>query len=213
MLKRNKGMLIVTSLVLLLPMVVGLLLWSKLPEQVPIHWNTAGEIDGWGSRAMVVFGLPLFMLAIHWACALASCTDPKHKEFSSKVIHLVLWLTPAISLVCHTFVYAAAMGYELAVEIIMPLLLGVLFMAIGNLLPKCKRNYTVGIKLPWTLNDEENWNQTHRFAGKLWVGGGVLIAATAIFGSFWVFIAVTLIMAFVPIVYSYILYRKKQNEE
>jgi uncharacterized membrane protein len=213
MLKRNKGILIAATLVMLVPMIVGLLLWNQLPEQVAIHWNAAGEVDGWGSRAMVVFGLPLFVLAIHWVCVLITCSDPKHKDVHGKVVHLVLWICPIVSLVCHTFVYAWALGYNLSIEIIMPLLCGVLFMIIGNLMPKCKQNYTIGIKLPWTLNDEENWNKTHRFAGKLWVAGGVLIAATSILGNVLIFLGVTLIMAVVPTIYSYLLYRKKQKED
>jgi uncharacterized membrane protein len=210
MLKRNKGILIATTLVMLVPMIVGLLLWNQLPDQVPIHWNAAGEVDGWGSRAMVVFALPLFVLTIHWVCFLITCADPKHKDVHGKVVHMVLWICPILSLVCHTFVYASALGYDLSIEIIMPLLFGVLFMIIGNLMPKCKRNYTIGIRLPWTLNDEENWNKTHRLTGKVWVAGGALIAATSIFGSFVVFIIVTLVMAFIPVIYSYLDYRKNK---
>ena len=213
MLKRNKGILIVTTLVMLLPMVVGLLLWNKFPERIPIHWNFTGEVDGWGSRPMVVFGLPMLIVAVHWAGILVTCADPKHKDVNGKVMCLVFWICPIISLVCHTFVYAAALGYDLSVDIILPLLFGVLFIIIGNLMPKCKQNYTIGIKLPWTLHDEENWNKTHRFAGKVWVVGGVVIAVTSVLENAAIFLAVILVIAFVPMIYSYLLYRKKRNEE
>ena len=85
-------------------------------------------------------------------------------------------------------------------------------MVIGNYLPKCKQNYTLGIKLPWTLDDEENWNRTHRFAGFLWVVGGVLIAINAFLEWEWLFLVVVFAMVLIPAIYSYLYYKKqKQN--
>ena len=106
-------------------------------------------------------------------------------------------------------VFATALGHKVDVEIIMPLFMGALFVIIGNYMPKCKQSYTMGIKLPWTLNDEENWNKTHRMAGFLWVIGGVIIMASAFLGSFWLFFVVLIPMVVVPFVYSYTLYKKK----
>ena len=105
-----------------------------------------------------------------------------------------------------------ALGCEIDVEVIMPLVMGVLFLVIGNLLPKCRQSYTMGIKLPWTLNNEENWNKTHRFGGKVWVAGGIIILATAFIGSFWILMGVLLIMVTVPTLYSYLLYRKQTKD-
>lgn len=212
MIKRNKGVLLLTTAVMLLPVVVGLLLWNILPEQVPMHWNAAGEVDGWGSRVMVVFGLPLFAMGIHWLCVLATCADPKSKELDGKALGLVLWICPSILLLVSTFTYATALGVALSIQIWIPLALGLLYMIIGNFLPKCKRNYTIGIKVPWALNDDENWNKTHRFAAKLWVIGGAVIMATSFLGNFIIFFAITLVMAFVPMIYSYLYYRSHHKE-
>lgn len=208
MIKRNKGTLLLTTAVMLLPIVVGLLLWKRLPEQMPMHWNAAGEVDGWGNRAMVVFAFPLFVLAIHWLCVLITSMDPKNKEMKGKPITLVLWICPFVSLLVNTLVYTKALGCDLSVEVIMPMVLGLMFVVTGNLLPKCKQNYTIGIKVPWALQDEENWNKTHRFAGKLWVIGGAIIVATSVFGNFIIFIGITLLMCIVPTVYSWLYYRK-----
>lgn len=109
-------------------------------------------------------------------------------------------------------VYATALGHKISVEIIMPLFMGALFVVIGNYMPKCKQSYTLGIKLPWTLDDEENWNKTHRLAGFLWVIGGVVIMASAFLGKFWLFFVVLVPMVIIPTVYSYILYRNKKNK-
>lgn len=212
MIKRNKWTLLVTSVVLLIPVFVGLLLWNTLPEKVPMHWNAAGEVDGWGSRATVVFFLPLLVLAFHWFGVLVTAVDPKSWDVHGKVLNLMLWICPILSLLCSTFVYATALGYDISIEIIMPLLFGALFMVIGNLMPKCKQNYSIGIKVPWALHDEENWNRTHRFAGKVWVIGGALIMATSVLGNYIVFFSIVLIMAFAPMVYSYLYYRKTRKE-
>ena len=211
MIKKNKITLIITSLITLIPIVVGLLLWDQLPEQVPYHWNINGEVDSWVSKTQAVFLMPLLMLAMHWICVFASTADPKSKNYHPKSITLVLWICPVLNLVLNTMVYSAALGYGLDIEMLMPILMGVLFILIGNLLPKMQQSYTMGIKLPWTLNNEENWNKTHRLAGKIWVAGGVLILATAIWGSFWILIGASIIMVLVPVIYSYLLYRKQTS--
>jgi uncharacterized membrane protein len=108
-------------------------------------------------------------------------------------------------------VYATALGHKVSVEIIMPLFIGALVVVIGNYLPKCKQSYTMGIKLPWTLNDEENWNKTHRLAGFLWVICGVVMMATAFLGEFWLFFVLLIPMTIIPTVYSYSLYKKKMK--
>ena len=211
MIRSNKGTLILTTAILLLPMVIGLILWNKLPEQIPMHWNVAGEVDGWGSKGMLVFYLPLFIVGLQWVCALATSHVPEGKGINWKISKLVLWICPYVSLLIHTLVYAKILGYDLAVNIIMPLSFGLMFMVIGNFLPKCKRNYFIGIKVPWALNNDENWNKTHRFAGKVWVAGGAIIAATAVFANYIVFFVLTLVMVIVPTMYSY-LYFRRQNK-
>ena len=213
MIKKNKSTLIITTLVMLIPMIAGLLLWEKLPDQIPSHWNINGEVDGWCSKPFAVFGFPALLTGIHWLCVFASCADPKSANYHPKMFGLVLWICPALSLLLNTMVYAAALGQEISVEIIMPLLVGLMFVIIGNLLPKCRQSYTLGIKLPWTLNNEENWNKTHRFGGKVWVLGGFVIMATALVGSFWLLMVVMVVMVLAPTVYSYCLYRKQTKNE
>ncbi|MBQ7050098.1 MAG: SdpI family protein [Firmicutes bacterium] len=213
MIRRNKGILIITSIIMLIPVVIGLLLWNQLPAQVPSHWGINGEIDGWSSKAFVVFGLPVLLLAIHWVCVIASSADPSSKNYHPKMLTLVLWICPVLSLILNSLVYATALGYSLNIEIIMPLLVGLMFVIVGNLLPKCRQSYTMGIKLPWTLASEENWNKTHRLGGKVWVIGGVLTMATAFLGSFWVLLAVLIIMVAVPTIYSYRYYAKYEKNK
>ena len=208
MIKKNLKVLIITSIIILLPILAGVILWDQLPDPMPTHWNAAGEVDGWSSKPFAVFGLPVVLVAAQWLCMLATSADPKKKNHPQKIIYLVLWIIPVMSVVMHTITYLSALGYGVRMEVVMPVFLGLIFAIIGNYLPKCKQNYTVGIKIPWTLNNEENWNKTHRLAGFLWTFGGVAIMLTGLLGSFWVFLLITLPMVLAPVIYSYVLHRK-----
>ena len=211
MLKKNKGTLIITSIVILIPIILGLILWNKLPEQLPFHWDVNGNIDNWVGKTTAVFALPAALLALHWMCLLISSIDPKSANYNHKSFRVVLWICPVLGLVLSSLVYGTALGYSLRIEVIMPLLMGLMFVILGNLLPKMKQTYTMGIKLPWTLASEENWNKTHRFAGKLWVAAGVVILATAFLGSFWIFIVIIGLACIIPTIYSYVYYRKHEK--
>ena len=208
MIKKNLKVLIITSIVILLPMVAGLVLWNRLPEQVPFHWNAAGEVDGWASRPVAVFVPSAMMLALQWLCMVVTSADPKKQNHPEKVKVLVLWLIPVITVFISALMYVSALGGSVRVETLMPILLGLVFVAIGNYMPKCKQNYTIGIKIPWTLASEENWNRTHRFAGWVWVGGGVVMLLSGFLGIFWLTLVPAIIMVAVPLIYSYILHKK-----
>ncbi len=208
MIKKNWKVLLITSVAILLPMLAGIILWNQLPEKIPSHWNAVGEIDGWSSKPFAVFGLPLILLVAQWLCTLGVGADPKKNNHPEKILHLVLWIIPILSVVLHAVTYATALGKEVRMETVMPVFIGLLFAVIGNYLPKCKQNYTIGIKIPWTLNSEENWNKTHRFSGRLWVICGIAIMLTGFFGGFWVFLPIVLLMVIVPLIYSYVLNRK-----
>lgn len=208
MIKKNWKVLLITSVVTVLPVLAGLILWNQLPAQLPFHWNAQGEIDGFADKPFAVFAMPLILLAVQWLCVFATLADPKKQAHGEKMLHLVFWIIPVLSVFLHVVVYMAALGNAVKMETIMPVFMGLLFTIIGNYLPKCKQNYTIGIKCPWTLNSEENWNKTHRFSGRVWVIGGLLIMFTGFFGGFSVFVGVILLMALVPFIYSYILHRK-----
>lgn len=208
MIKKNWKTLILTSLIILFPILAGIILWNRLPEQIPTHWNISGEVDGWSSKYFAVYGLPLIMLVLQWICVLGTAADPKKEHHAEKILHLILWIIPVLSVVLHAIIYATAMGAKVRIEIILPILMGLLFAIIGNYLPKCKQNYTIGIKIPWTLNNEENWNRTHRFSGRLWVVCSLVIILTGFLGSFWIFLAIVILMVLAPFIYSFLLHRK-----
>lgn len=209
--KYSKTQLIITSVVILIPIVIGLFLWNELPERMVIHWNGSGEPDGWSSKGFAVFGLPLILFAAHWAAIFFTTHDPKNKNQNSKLFDIIILLMPITSLEFCSATYAIALGRDVNISFLASIFLGIVFVLVGNYLPKCKQNYTIGIRIVWALENEENWNKTHRFAGKLWVIGGVALLATAfisIENFVYVLLAASLIMVLAPILYSYLYYKK-----
>ena len=211
MLKANRKTLIITSIVTILPMLIGIIYWNRLPDVMATHFGFNNEANGFSSKAFAVFGLPLVLLAILWVGAFVTAHDPKRQNISPKMFSLVLWIAPVISLVAAAAMYPVNLGYKLDITLFSELLLGLLFIIIGNFLPKARQNYTIGIKIPWTLANEENWNRTHRLAGYLWMICGilmVLISLTRFVPAEWL-VGIILIMVFVPCIYSFWLHAKK----
>ena len=211
MLKANRKTMIITSIVTILPVLIGIIYWNRLPDVMATHFGINNEANGFSSKAFAVFGLPALLLAILWVGALVTSSDPKKQNISPKMFSLVLWIAPVISLVAAATIYPVNLGYELDITFFSGLLMGLMFIIIGNYMPKARQNYTIGIKIPWTLANEENWNRTHRLAGYLWMICGILIiliSLTRFVPDQWL-IGVILIMTLVPCVYSYWLHVKK----
>ena len=123
-------------------------------------------------------------------------------------MQLIIWLIPVVSLLLAAFTFASSLGSDLPIERFLPVFMGLLFVIIGNYLPKCKQSYTIGIKIPWTLHSEENWNKTHRLAGWLWVVCGLAMMVSGFAGGFLLLLPLALVMVVVPMGYSFLLYRK-----
>lgn len=213
MIKKNKFKLWISSFVILLPIMFGLLFWDKLPEQMVTHWGADWNAEGWSNRNFAVFALPVFILIVHWFCIFCTSKDPKNKDQSNKIFSIVLWICPIISIVTSYMIYAAALGKVIQPNVIVYILIGLLFIIVGNYLPKCKQNYTIGTRVKWALENEENWNATHRFSGKVWVVGGVLIMVCSFFPekiSLYVFMALIIVLSIFPAGYSYYYFKIKQ---
>ena len=174
MLKENKKTLITASIVTILPILIGVLFWDRLPDVMVTHFGIDNQANGFSSKAIAVFGLPLLCLAILWVGAVFTAHDPKKQNISPKLFSLGLWVIPIVSCLAAATIYTVNLGHTADVSYVGGLFVGLLLTVVGNYVPKARQNYTIGIKLPWTLANEENWNRTHRFAGYLWVAGGIL---------------------------------------
>ena len=215
MILKNKKLLIITSLMTLLPIPVGLALWNRFPESMAIHFGITGQADGYSSPAVAVFVLPLVMLALQWVCILVSSLDKTNKNRNQKIQRLVLWIIPLIGNLSIFGFYALALDMEFSPVAWTMIFMGLTFAAIGNYMPKTRMNPTIGIKVRWTYSSDENWNTTHRFAGKLWVAGGILIALCFWLPHLWAIIvmfSILTVITTIPILYSWRYYKKELSE-
>ena len=169
--------------------------------------ETGGE-SGYSSKAFAVFGLPLILLAVHLVCVVATNIDPKSKDINKKIFRVLLWICPLVSLFVSTVIYGYSLGYDFDMSYLCGILIGVLYLVLGNFLPTVKPNYTIGFRISWALCDPENWYRTHRFGGKCMVIGGIIMIVTAPFQNMWILIALILVPCILPVIYSYLYYRK-----
>ncbi len=210
--ENEKWKIVLTSLLTLSPLLIGLILWRKLPEQIPTHFNYLGQADQYSSKVFAVFVPSLFLFLLHLLCLFVTGKDPDNKNISDKIMDLVIWICPFISFYLSLLMYGNTGGSGFPVVKASTVFLGVMFIFIGNYLPKCRYNHTVGIRLPWTLKDIEVWNKTHRLGGYTTLFAGV----AALFSVFLderivpvLFLTEILFVTVIPAVYSYFLYRKK----
>ena len=206
---KNNVQAIISTLVCLLPIVLALILYDNLPDLVPIHFGMNGEPDNHASKAVAGFVIPCGLAALNLFVHFTMNTDPKRKNANVVIRAVGLWSAPVISLIFVPITLYKGMGHDLPITIISTALIGLLFLIIGNYMPKSRQSYTVGIRLPWTLNNEENWNKTHRFAGFVWVLGGLVVIVNAFIGSAYIIFAVISLLVILPVIYSYRLYRKQ----
>ena len=121
---------------------------------------------------------------------------------------MILWLVPVVSVITCMAIYGLALGMELDIGVIVNIMVGIMFIILGNYVHKVKQNYTVGMKLPWTLNSEENWNRTNRMTGWILILSGLLFLMNSLLLKTEIVLVVILVVIFVPMIYSFVLYKK-----
>lgn len=214
MLKRNKGKLIASSIIILLPMLLGVFGDAFLPEHFAVHWGFGGKADGFGGTE-VFFILPPILLAIHWLCMIVTAVIDKNVDQDQKLMNVMFWLIPVLSLATNAMIITGALGYTKSAFAIVCLLLSAMFIVIGNYMPKTRRSLTTGIKIRWAYSSDENWRATHRFAGKVYVAVGfacLLCMPLPMKALPFVFIGVILAAVLLPVIYSYRFYQKELAE-
>ncbi|MCJ7826280.1 SdpI family protein, partial [Patescibacteria group bacterium] len=205
-------MKIINSAIIVLMFIVGLVLFPMLPDTIPIHWNVFGQVDNYMPKNPAVWFIPILTLLMFVSFQIFPHFDPKkdkYKLFKQEWKIMQAGLVGFMAYLQFTILYIT-LHPSVPMMPMMFIGLGALFILMGNYMSKIRQNYFIGMKLPWTLANEDNWNKTHRFASWCFVGAGILTLAEAyfiwfapvvIFGS--IFLALAL-----PIIYSFLLFKK-----
>lgn len=203
---------------LVISLLAIIVLWNSIPETIPTHYNIKGEADSYGSKTSFIWVLPGAMLFVYILISALPYIDPK------KYVDQFMSTYRAIGIIVNTFLFMLFIylllswtGHVPAGRSWAPGIAILLMLALGNFFSKLKPNYFIGIRVPWTLENETVWTKTHRMAGYLWVIASLvmlplylLLPDNLIEGFFMGYFA---LIAGVPVIYSFLLFRKMKATE
>lgn len=191
---------------------------------MPIHWNAQGEVDDYARKGFGAFFVPVTTAVVAMFLALVPLIDPKLRNYDAEMraslwrtVKMVRLFTTGFLSVMSLAVFGAALGlfgrdanfsYAIYVGI------AVLFIVLGNLMTKLRPNYFVGIRTPWTIESKEVWMKTHRLGGRLMVLGGFVMLVFCFVVPleqfvYFVLLPVSGVMAVVPMLYSFVVYKRQ----
>ncbi|NLD17135.1 MAG: DUF1648 domain-containing protein [Tissierellia bacterium] len=192
---------------IIIVIIFNVLFYKKMPDMIPVHWNFAGEVDRYTDKFNAYVTTPILLVLAGIFMNFMLDNDPKNKTQKNMAITIGKISIPGIIFFIFMIQTIYGLGKEININLITNMLLGVLFIALGNYLPKAKRNYVVGIRVPWTLNSDENWNRTHRLGGIVYIIAGLMFMINVFLNSeFLIFLIIFLFTS--PIIYSFYLYTK-----
>lgn len=201
-------------LTLLLPLALAAIFWNQMPERIPTHWNIYGEADSYSPKATGVIFISLINLGLYLLFWLLPKIDPKRNfdKFSNPYRWIIFSVTTFISIL-HCLVILQAAGFQFSMSRAILTIILILFIIVGNFLGKLRPNYFVGIRTPWTIENETVWVKTHRLGGKIWVSAAVIALIFLFFTNLTlvILIPMLIIMVVIPLVYSYVLYKQIQD--
>lgn len=207
--KKTNISLYLSSILCIVPFIVSLMFYKDLPARIATHWNSDGTPNGFMPKLLGAFAIPTIIFVSHILIHFVLKIDYKEEENPNALKVLGIWIAPLISVVVQTIIIVNAISKPINVYTYVSLGIGILFIIIGNYLPKSRQNVVVGIKLPWTLKSEENWNKTNRLTGYIWIIGGIIMIITGFFNMGWIMCISIIFMLIIPIIYSYTQFRKE----
>jgi uncharacterized membrane protein len=198
-------------------LVISVVAYGHLPDPMPTHWNIHGEVDGYGSRMLGAFLNPLIMLALAFMIPVLPKIDPRGRNYEKFGTAYLTMMNATLTLlfVIHLFALSSALGMNIPIGRVVPAAVGLLFIVIGNLLPRVRPNWMVGIRNPWTLSSDRVWERAHRVGGYLMMGVGVILVLLAPFAprtaTFVLILGGVVGVALGITIYSYVLWRQEKG--
>jgi len=174
-----------------------------------------GQPDDWSSRAFGALITPMLLLFMWGLVHVLPAIDPRGANYAKfgGAFEAIIDSVMLFLLGMHIVLLRAGLGHPVQMERIVPFGIGVLLIVIGNLLPRCRPNWFVGIRTPWTLSSDRVWEKTHRLGGRLFAAAGLLIATAAVFWVKWVhvvLITLVLLVTAAVLIYSYLAWKREQ---
>ncbi len=213
---REEYLFLATSLFCLVPILIGLLIYNEMPENMPIHWNINGEVDGYTSRNMALFIMPTVMFIIDFIVKLAMITSSKEEWKKIKINKYLLPFLSILIILIEILSVKKIVGEQIILLFVFGFC-GIIFISLGFGMSKIKQNKVIGVRTPWTLNDEENWEKTHKFSKNVFIICGIVFILLGLIDfdeslmSIILFVNIGM-MALLTCGYSYIIYRIKLKE-
>ena len=203
------------------PLAYAAYVYPSLPDTIPTHFNMSGEADAYGGKDSIFLGPGIMAVVGIFVFILLSnikSFDPKRYKADDDGLYkkFALFTVAFLSMISFIIVFSASNHSITIGKLLLPAL-GIAFAGFGWYMPKIHQNYFAGFKLPWTLENEDNWNETHKLAGKIWIYGGVAQAIAAILlpnvAGFITFFGITFIMVIIPTVFSYRMFKRGNTIE
>ena len=213
--KKNK-LFYITMVITFIPIIVNLIAYPHMPDKIPVHWGITGEPNRYGSKMeqLTLSALPLVLfLFLNYLPSI----DPKKESYKKhtgafSIINFVIILFLIITNLLGLF---SALGYNIHFQKVVPVLLGILFIVLGNFMTQLRHNYFFGFRTPWTLASEYVWKKTHRFGGYVFVVIGLVPLSSIFIGSMgmYLFLGAMLIGMALILIYSYLVFKREKHEE
>lgn len=184
--------------------------YAQMPERVPTHWNYQGVADGFMSKPWGPFFMPLMMVGLLVFFNVVRAVSPKSASIEAfgRVYSILVSALFAFFFVLTVAATLAGTGAPVNMSKVVMISVGALFVVLGNFMGKVTRNYFIGIRTPWTLEDEEVWHRTHRLGGKVFVVAGLATILVVLLDLAVLALPIVLAMAAVPVIYSYLVHRR-----
>jgi uncharacterized membrane protein len=211
----TKNSIIVSIVLITIATIAGIALYSQLPDPMPSHWDAAGNVNDYMPKFWGTFLMPLISSGMLLLLLAVPSIDPLKANIAlfRGLYNLFVTLIIGFMLVIHGLTLAWGLGYQFNMTVMILPLVGLLFIGAGFMMGKSKRNFFIGIRTPWTLSSDTVWNKTHQLGQWTFVGAGAVTILSTFLGKagFGFMMTALLLAAFVPIIYSYILWRQEQK--
>ena len=210
--KINLKNLIITVIVCLLPIIIGVLFYNKLPESVAIHWGINNNPNGYFSKLAFVFGLPIMMAALQIFCCISSDLSDKNPEANKKAVTIFKWIIPILTIVLYIITIMYALGSNLDIRKIAMVILGIVFIVFGNYMPKVRGSYYINMKPLWIKNkDEKLANRVIKHIAYMLIITGILCILSILFEPIISIIIVCISIIYTLVIYSYAYIKSREK--